>query len=315
MQKLLLGFILSSFFFISCEKDPPVCEYKTKYVVVIVVDGARYSETWGDPLHQFIPNRYGFINQAVICSEFYNSGTTNTINGHASILTGNDQNIDNSGAELPEYPSWLQHYRKSGNLVQPQSSLITSKDKLQVLANCNQSEWHDQFNPYADCGVSGLGSGYRSDSITLQHVLSYLQSDKPHVLLVNFREPDYTAHTGDSLGYLKGIRDTDSMAMVIWNYLENDPFYSGKTAFIITNDHGRHLPDQGGFAHHGDNCDGCRHVEFFALGPDFKKGYNSTSHYDLKDISTTIAELLHFEMPFSNGKVMWDVLDIRQRWE
>jgi hypothetical protein len=37
--------------FLSCSKDVPVTSYKTQNVIVVVVDGARFSETWAEPTH------------------------------------------------------------------------------------------------------------------------------------------------------------------------------------------------------------------------------------------------------------------------
>ncbi|MDB4754850.1 hypothetical protein OAF80_00180, partial [bacterium] len=31
-------------------------KYKTQNVVIVVIDGPRYSETWGDSTHQYIPH-------------------------------------------------------------------------------------------------------------------------------------------------------------------------------------------------------------------------------------------------------------------
>ena len=39
-------------------------------------------------------------------------------------------------------------------------------------------------------------------------------------------------------------------------------FYKDKTTLIVSNDHGRHIDSKGGFQNHGDDCAGCRHIEF-----------------------------------------------------
>ena len=74
---------------------------------------------------------------------------------------------------------------------------------------------------------------------------------------------------------------------------------------FVTNDHGRHLDSiAGGFSSHGDDCKGCRHINFFACGPDFKQGVIISQKRELIDISATIAELFQFSMPTSKGNVM-----------
>jgi hypothetical protein len=44
-----------------------------------------------------------------------------------------------------------------------------------------------------------------------------------------------------------------------------------------------------------------------ALGPDFKSNTVIQTQYELIDISKTIAELLEFNYPISNGQVMQDL--------
>ncbi|WP_238555152.1 hypothetical protein [Chryseobacterium sp. P1-3] len=76
---------------------------------------------------------------------------------------------------------------------------------------------------------------------------------------------------------------------------------------IVSNDHGRHLDAKGGFKSHGDGCEGCRHIEFFAIGPDFKKNtIITTGNYEQIDITSTIAELLRFPLQYGKGKVIKD---------
>ena len=63
---------------------------------------------------------------------------------------------------------------------------------------------------------------------------------------------------------------------------------------IVTNDHGRH---SGYFKKHGDKCIGCKHIFFFAYGPDFK----SITNIKEFNISATISHLLSFEGEFIKG--------------
>jgi phosphopentomutase len=126
--------------------------------------------------------------------------------------------------------------------------------------------------------------------------------------LINFKQPDAAGHANDSLAYLQGIIDTDNYIYQLWQQIQSDSIYKDKTTLIVTNDHGRHSAGHlDGFVSHGDDCDGCRHIEFFALGPDFKQNYTCSRRYEQIDIANTIAELLSFSMPSSNGKVMRDL--------
>ena len=90
MRKRFLLYFLLFFGFISCRADRVLeKKYKTKYVIVLVVDGPRYSETWGDPTHHHIPFMHGTLSaQGVVHDQFYNQGVTFTTNGHTALMTG-----------------------------------------------------------------------------------------------------------------------------------------------------------------------------------------------------------------------------------
>lgn len=84
-------------------------DYITENVIVLVVDGPRYSETWGDNTHANIPRMDSLMaSEGVICSGFYNLGETYTTAGHTAITTGFYQSIDNSGNENPSHVSFFQ---------------------------------------------------------------------------------------------------------------------------------------------------------------------------------------------------------------
>jgi len=292
----------------SCTKDLPVTRYKTRNVVILMVDGARLSETWNEPSRQFIPHRAAMLANGVYCSSFYNQGTTATNPGHAAVCTGFYQNLNNGGAEYPARPSIFQYWQKTYKRPKEEAWVITTKDKLEVLTDCVDPEWKGRYRPLSSCGNNGLGTGYREDSVTFKEMKSKFSSFNVRLAIINFKQPDAAGHAADSLGYLQGILDTDNYIYQFWNFLQSNPFYKDRTTMIVTNDHGRHTAGHlDGFVSHGDNCDGCRHIEFFAMGPDFKENYTCSTPYEQIDISATVAELMGFPMPGSDGKIMRDI--------
>ena len=102
--------------------------------------------------------------------------------------------------------------------------MITSKDKLEVLTNCQDPFWKDTFRPSFDCGISGNGSGYRHDTLTTDIVLTTLAQEQPTLLLVNFQSPDTEGHTGDWNLYLQALRRSDSLVSVIWHALQEKSY-------------------------------------------------------------------------------------------
>ena len=284
-----------------------VKKYKTEKVIVLVIDGPRYSETWGDSTHKYIPHMANdMAKSGVIFTNFQNDGFTYTTSGHAALCTGVRQELENSkGTDLPQQPSIFQHYLKHSGLPANKAWLVTSKDKLFILGNCKDPLWNNKFNPSSDCGKSGALSGYRKDTVTFNHIMKILKTDQPNLLLSNFKEPDGAGHANNWPEYLKGIVETDSLVWEVWKFIQSDPYYKDKTTLFITNDHGRHLDGwKDGFVSHGDDCEGCKHINLFALGPDFKKDLIINNYYSQVDIPSTIAELLGFTIPDGQGKVI-----------
>ena len=299
-------------FLFSCTKDKvePI-NYETENVIIIVMDGARYSETWGDSSHQHIPRLANDLSQmGVINTHFYNNGTTFTMPGHAALTTGHYQNLNNGGIELPQYPSIFQYWRSKYNEEQNKSWVIASKGKIEALTDCEHSHWNGTYKPSANCGIQamGIGSGYRHDSITYQNTIDILSDNHPNLAIINFREPDFSAHNNDWSAYINGIQDVDNYIYQLIDFIENDSTYKGKTTVFVTNDHGRHSDNVAdGFVSHGDDCEGCRRLLFYAYGPDFKENAVLSINREQIDIPATISELLHIDMPTGNGTVMFEL--------
>jgi hypothetical protein len=303
---------LSALALTTCSNDKvQLSTYKTEYVFVLVMDGPRYSETWGDPSHTNIPRMDTIMsNLGIINTAFYNNGETNTTAGHTALSTGHYQSINNSGGEYPIYPSIFQFYRKLTGCNSNSAWIVTSKDKLEILSNTKDISWKDKFLPSTNCGISGLGSGYRHDSITFPILMNVLTTHHPKLLYVNFREPDFSGHAGDWSAYLNGIKSVDEYIYQVWSFIQTDPIYKNKTTLFVTNDHGRHLDGiANGFVSHGDGCDGCRHLNFYAFGPDFKSGIEINEPRELIDIHATASELLGLPKSASKGNVMTELFD------
>lgn len=283
--------------------------YKTRNVFIVVMDGARYSETWGEPHRANIPNIEQFAAQGVICTNFYNDGQTITVPGHTAITTGNYEMINNGGQETPARPSVFQYYLSKSSLPATDAWVISSKDKLEVLSDCMDAEWAGIHRPRTDCGVNGNHTGYREDSVTYRHLIDTLTRYHPHLVLVNFKEPDVAAHANDWLGYIRQTKNVDKYIGDLWRFLQADSFYVGTTTLFVTNDHGRHLSGvKDGFVSHGDNCEGCRHIFLLGIGPDIKSNYVETAQYSLVDIPITVSRLMGINMPGGQGKVMTTIL-------
>lgn len=293
----------------ACKRDAPLIDYSTQKLVIVLIDGPRWEETWGDNSHQYQPYLHDSLQQqGCLFTNFYNQGFTFTVPGHTALLTGHYQNIANDGSEYPMYPSlgqlFLQKRQRSAN----DSWIITSKDKLEVLKSCRTPDWSGMYTPDTDCGVSGNGSGYRTDSVTFAHAVQTLQQQHPDFLFIQFREPDYSGHANNWQGYLDGIKQGDEYAWRIWKLLQSIPFYSNTTTFVITNDHGRHSNGVAdGFISHGDSCVGCRHINLFMAGPGIKKGQYINATYEQPDLHKTLCHRFGLNDQYSQGKLIKEI--------
>jgi hypothetical protein len=305
-----LAFWLVLFTAGSCEKDPLVNTNRSRNVVIVVVDGPRWSETWGDPERQYIPRRaLQLAPLGTLCVNMHNEGKTSTNPGHLALTRGVYQLINNSGEEYPEAPSFMQRWLKLTGYPAEKAWIIASKDKLEVMGNCTDPEWQGLYLPRTDCGINGLGTGYRHDTITLQRVLSVMQDHRPNIMVVNFKEPDGAGHFANWNNYLQGIMDTDEYCYRIWQRIQSDPYYKDVTTMLITNDHGRH-PDGhlDGFVSHGDTCAGCRHIELLAIGPDIKAGKVDMQYHSQVDIAVTAAQLMGVKLKDVEGRMLHELI-------
>lgn len=293
----------------SLEEENKPRDYKTEYVIVLVIDGPRFSETFGDTSYQYIPNLSKVLApQGVLVKNFRNNGPTYTNAGHTAITTGIYQGIKNNGLELPKNPSMFQFFLKEKGLDSTQAWVIASKGKLDILANTKNKSWKNQYTPSSHCGVNGKGMGYTGDKNTWKDAQGILKTYHPKLTLINLLEVDVKGHQNEWKQYLQALRNTDQTALELWNLIQSDSIFKDKTTLFITNDHGRHLDGhKDGFISHGDNCEGCRKMYLVALGPDFKTNTVLNDMYEQIDISKTIAEMMHFSFPISNGIIMTEL--------
>lgn len=291
----------------AAQPEPAAQPYRTRNVLIMVLDGVRADEAWGDAERRNIPRLAELARQGVVYTNFRNSGETNTNPGHATLVTGFLEQIDNYGEQRPAHPTIFQLWRKASGQPASAAWVIASKDKLEVLADSADAQWRGVFRPSADCGLGGGGAmaGYRDDPDTYAVLIKVLARDHPRLVLVNFKDTDSAGHSGSFSAYVQAIRKLDQYAADLWKWLQQDAGYAGATALFVTTDHGRHSEGVlDGFVNHGCSCEGCRRLFLVALGPDFRRGVIVDEPRDMVDLAVTIGKLLAFEVPGSPGKVL-----------
>jgi hypothetical protein len=284
---------------------------RAEHLVVVVIDGPRWSETWGEPTRAHIPvQAKRILPLGGFCPDFANDGWTYTNCGHAAITTGFYEQIENQGNQLPAHVGLFQRFLAATGKPAESCWVITSKRKLHILGDSVDPAWNGKFTPRLDCGIPGIPEpGFRDDEATTIRVQEVLKTAHPALMLVNLRTPDSFGHAQDKAGYLEAIRLTDHLVGRIWATIQEDSVLRDRTNLFITNDHGRHLDGiKDGYISHGDACPGCRKISLLAVGPDIIPGAVSTKRRNQLDLAATWAWLAGIELPGTPGTVMHELL-------
>ena len=110
----------------------------------------------------------------------------------------------------------------------------------------------------------------RLDVFTHHYAFETLQQDRPRLMYIAYGETDDFAHNGDYRHYLDAAHRTDAFIRDIWEWVQSDPDYAGRTALLITTDHGRGAEDR--WIGHGIDWEGSSAIWVAGLGPGFPPG-------------------------------------------
>jgi hypothetical protein len=281
----------------------------TKVCMLVVVDGLRKEDLDYDRLTFLKEIR---DHTGACCENFRVAGRTLTIPGHIQLTSGkNPTDITNTEGELMKYPGFYQY--AINQIPGSEAFVICSKGKLCCLGDCKKHSFSQarvcnhtigvnyrlKNKPHLYAGVQNSCSGYREDKRTLARSLEALHDSKnatgPVFLVINFREPDSSGHRGDWNEYIRQQGVVNDYLRKLWS--EATVLHGDSVSMFITNDHGRHSDN---FAQHGCDCEGCRSIMFYAMGPGIKRGEVFGSGFDVpycqNDIPLTIASLYGIAM-------------------
>lgn len=263
-------------------------------VIIVVVDGARYSETINSGAENipYMFNDLWPLGTAFTNFRISDEGITSTNPGQASILTGNWQLIANDGTEPPNKPTIFEYFRKEFSAKETDCFVVAGKKKLEALSYSSFPGYGKDYQASTNCFDA------ESNNEVYDSLIISLDTYHPRLMLVNFPMADKKAHSGSWDEYIASIKNADSLIYLLYSKLQDDPFYKNNTTLLITNDHGRHTTD---FTNHGDDCDGCEHIMLLAVGEDFEANKNNPDlHYQI-DLCKTVGDIMDFKTPFANG--------------
>lgn len=134
------------------------------------------------------------------------------------------------------------------------------------------------------------------DVFTHYAAMEYLKTKKPKVLYIAYGETDEWAHAGQYRSYLDAARQVDAWIKEIWDYVQTDPQYRGKTTLLITVDHGRGDTKKEEWTSHNNKIEGANQIWFAIMGPDTPTRGELTTEMQLyqQQFAQTIAKLLRY---------------------
>jgi len=295
---LLLYLFLSSHPFCSAQSDDKI--------MIIIIDGARYSETLGDLSKTYTPEMWELSKQGSVLDNFQNDNYTYTSRAIPALWCGAWTEIgskfyNGKTSSHAVLPTIFEYYRKQKNMPANECFYV-----MKYLPDLWLPSFDVDYGP--DYWPEFHSVGYSDKDVAIQAQL-VLDTHHPHFMLVYLADVDHSGHSGNWSEYINAIHTADSLVAVLWQKLQSDPFYKGSTTMIVTNDHGRHDDQHDGFQGHGCGCEGCRHIEFLALGPNIKKNYKSFAYHSIPDMAVTAAYILDIEPTKATGYIIQEIFE------
>lgn len=273
-------------------------------LVLVIIDGARFSETLGDPDHRFAPELARLAAEGCAPGPILNSGDTFTIAGMSAIHTGawDAWRTDPDGEVYQAVPTHWEYFRKGRDRAPTDAFYV-----LEALGY--DSLWkpsrHTEYGQ--DYWPTFRLRGWSDDEVA-ESFAQVLEQVRPAFVVLYLADVDAAGHSRSWARYTDAVARADAIVAQVWDLVQATAGYAGRTTLIVTSDHGRHDEAHGGFGGHGDGCDGCRQVTFLAIGPNIDPSCAAPARpRTIVDITPTIGRILGYDATYSEGEVMEEI--------
>jgi hypothetical protein len=143
-----------------------------------------------------------------------------------------------------------------------------------------------------------LWRGNAYDMITFQTAKEYVLKHQPRVIYLGLGETDEWAHARRYDLYLEAAQRSDRYVQELWELLQSLPQYRGKTALVITTDHGRGLGRD--WTNHSAQTAGAEYIWIAVLGPQVPAlGVRENIETTQSQIAATLGKLV--DVDFSSA--------------
>jgi len=298
--------------------------YRTRNVFVISIDGLRATEAFeADAAHRqlYIPNMNRLRQSGSLYRNVYNLGATWATPANYSIADGCLELAPPSEFYyrkfLPSYPTMFEYYRRAHPEVPLEKVWTVPGLRFTDLITCSS---HALFGVQYAASGEALSPGdfdpWRPDGTTWNVLQSRMDQFHPSLVFANFGGLDLAADRYGEGAYRQAISRLDGIIGQLWDKIQRDQYYHDQTTLLVTASYGRRddsvtsgdpvftdiTKGTGGIS------EGCKHVFVLALGPDIRAGAEFTETRQLTDICPTVGELLGFDTPLAQGRVLSEMI-------
>jgi hypothetical protein len=239
--------------------------------------------------------------------------------GYSEILTGeaHDDVIKSNKRIQNTFPSFLQFLQKKLKLNYNQVATFASWNVFNEIATSQPDAF--QINAGYEKYESNLPEiqrlsreqfetptpwdSVRHDYYTFRLAMNHLKQFRPRVLYLGLGETDDWAHDKRYDLMINALHRTDNYFSELWQFLESDAQYKGKTSIIITVDHGRGNTEKD-WSDHGEDVPEARYIWMAFISPDTKmrgEWKNAETVYQ-NQIAATLCRFLGFDYAEQNPK-------------
>lgn len=143
----------------------------------------------------------------------------------------------------------------------------------------------------------------RFDYFTAIGAIEYLRAKETRALYISFDETDDWCHAGRYDLYLDSTHRTDGFIKMLWEFLQSSDVYKGKTALLITTDHGRGDGKEG-WKNHSVDLPGSERIWSAVIGPGVPAlGIRKDLELTQGQAAATVAALLGYDYAASDSRI------------
>ena len=238
--------------------------------------------------------------------------------GYNEILTGFSDPAIKSNAKKNNTNVTVLEWLKNQALFEGEIAAFCSWDVFPYIINEERSEIHvnagfdvatsdtlsdkEEFLNTLLSEIPSHWSTVRMDAFTHHYALEYMKKRHPKMVYISYGETDDFAHDGRYDHYLNSANQTDRWIQGLWEFIQSDEFYKGKTTMVITTDHGRGHSPMETWKSHGTIYEGSNQIWIAAIGPKIMAlgEVNENEQLYQSQIARTVAKIFGFD--YQGGK-------------